>query len=386
MKSDESEVAVIARPQTAETSSRGKRAAKSDAADPDIALRLRNIWKVFNPEIQRAFPPRPPAGIEPPPLTDSLLQVLHADGHVPAIAGVDLDVHKGEILVIMGLSGSGKSTLLRCMSRLIEPEWGSVHFHGQDLLSLSPKELVQIRRHKIGMVFQDFGLMPHMSVLENVAFGLKIQGVKRAEREKRGREVLELVGLAGRESAMPHELSGGQQQRVGIARSLAGEPELWFLDEPFSALDPLIRRQMQEELLSLQRLLNKTIVFITHDFAEAARIADRVAIMRNGEVVQVGRPADLILNPATDYVAEFTAEVSRGDALRVGDLMDETPPASDDGGPVSADTPLDALWNQVLRDHSATLPVVDDKGDVIGSISTDAIIDAYCKEKNRVDG
>ena len=211
----------------------------------------------------------------------------------------------------MGLSGSGKSTLLRCMSKLIDPTKGKVFFQGKSLTDLSQKELIEIRRHKMGMVFQHFALLPHRSVIQNVAFPLEVQGIDRETREERAAKVIKLVGLEGREKYYPRELSGGQQQRVGLARSLAVEPEVWFLDEPFSALDPLIRKEMQNEFLKLQSMLHKTIVFITHDFDEAIRLADRIAIMYEGGIVQVGTAEELITNPATDYVAEFTKDIPR---------------------------------------------------------------------------
>ena len=215
----------------------------------------------------------------------------------------------------MGLSGSGKSTLVRCLSRLIEPTAGEIIFEGRDLLKATERELIEIRRHKMGMVFQHFALLPHQTVLGNVAFPLAIQGIDRATREARARKIIELVGLKGRELYFPRQLSGGQQQRVGIARSLAVEPEIWFLDEPFSALDPLIRREMQDEFLRLQNMLRKTIVFITHDFDEAIRLADRIAIMKDGEIIQIGTPEELVTRPATDYVREFTRDVQRAKVI-----------------------------------------------------------------------
>ena len=223
----------------------------------------------------------------------------------------------------MGLSGSGKSTIVRCLSRLVEPTSGHILLDGEDLLQASERQLIDLRRRAMGMVFQNFGLLPHLTVLDNVAFPLRIQGKTLSERHVRAREMIELVGLQGREASYPHQLSGGQQQRVGIARSLAVGPELWFLDEPFSALDPLIRRQMQDEFLRLQKMLNKTIVFITHDIIEAFRLADRIAIMREGEVIQIGRPVDIVLNPADDYVAEFTEDVPLLRVLTVRELMEE---------------------------------------------------------------
>ena len=242
-------------------------------------------------------------------------------GLVGAVRAVDLEIRQGEIFIIMGLSGSGKSTLVRCMSRLVEPTYGKVEFEGKDLLSISDAELIELRRHRMGMVFQNFALLPHLNVLENIAFPLCIQGIDRPTREARAREVIELVGLRGRERFYPRELSGGQQQRVGIARSLATKPEIWFLDEPFSALDPLIRREMQDELMRLQAVLHKTIVFITHDFDEAIRLADRIAIMKDGEVIQIGTPEELVISPATDYVAEFTRDVQRAKVISARSLM-----------------------------------------------------------------
>ena len=222
----------------------------------------------------------------------------------------------------MGLSGCGKSTLVRCLSRLIEPTKGEVMFNGQDLLKANDKDLINIRRHKMGMVFQHFALLPHLTVLGNIAFPLEVQGVERKVREQRAMEVIELVGLKGRERYYPRELSGGQQQRVGIARSLAVEPEIWFLDEPFSALDPLIRREMQDEFLRLQNVLHKTIVFITHDFEEAIRLADRIAIMQEGEIIQVGTPEELVLRPETEYVSEFTRGIPRAKVLTARAVME----------------------------------------------------------------
>ncbi len=255
----------------------------------------------------------------------ALAQSIRDKDGIVASADVSFDVMEGEIFVIMGLSGSGKSTIVRCLSRLVEPTSGEILLDGKDLLKASPKELIDFRRHKMGMVFQNFGLMPHLNVLDNVAFPLKLQGLDLTERRKRAQEVIVKVGLEGRETAFPAQLSGGQQQRVGIARSLAVEPEVWFLDEPFSALDPLIRRQMQDEFLRLQSELHKSIVFITHDFLEALRIADRMAIMKDGEVVQIGRPVDLILNPVDDYVREFTNDVPWELVLTAGDVASDTP-------------------------------------------------------------
>ncbi|HMO06339.1 MAG TPA: ATP-binding cassette domain-containing protein [Paracoccaceae bacterium] len=255
-------------------------------------------------------------------------------GLVAAVRDVTLEVAPGEIFVVMGLSGSGKSTLLRCLSRLVEPTAGSLTFEGQDLRAADEAAMTQIRRHRMGMVFQHFALLPHLTVAQNVAFPLAVQGVARAEREARAAAMVALVGLDGRESAYPRELSGGQQQRVGIARSLAADPVLWFLDEPFSALDPLIRREMQDAFLRLQATLHKTIVFVTHDFDEAIRVADRIAIMKDGAIVQTGTAEDLVTRPATPYVAEFTRGVPRAKVTRLASLA--RPGDGDAAGAASA--------------------------------------------------
>ena len=309
---------------------------------------------------------------------------LLADGRVPdadalaragvigAVRDVNVQIHQGEIFVIMGLSGSGKSTLVRCLSRLVEPTAGEIEFDGRDLLRASAAELIAIRRKKMGMVFQQFALMPHLTVLENVAFPLEIQGIDRAARRANAGKIIDLVGLQGREDYYPRELSGGQQQRVGIARSLVVEPDLWFLDEPFSALDPLIRREMQDEFIRLQNLLKKTIVFITHDFDEAIRLADRIAVMKDGMIEQIATPEELVQNPATEYVADFTRHVARAKVIRAQSRMD---PATADrfGGDVAHDATIESIADQVER-ADAPLRVMKD-GEVIGQITARAVID-----------
>lgn len=312
----------------------------SNGAAP-AKLSCRNVWKVFGR--------RPAFYFDSQGYTidaDKLAERMRAEAHLPAVVDASFDVAVGEIFVIMGLSGSGKSTLVRCLSRLVEPSAGEILLDGRDLLKANGKELTELRRHAMGMVFQNFGLLPHLSVLDNVAFPLKIQGRPLRDREARAREMIELVGLEGREGSLPAQLSGGQQQRVGIARSLAVGPELWFLDEPFSALDPLIRRQMQDEFLRLQRMLKKTIVFITHDIAEAFRLADRIAIMRTGKIVQIGRPAEIVLNPADDYVAQFTEDMSLLRILKAGDLATAAKGSLPDTR-VEADAPLETIMPMV---------------------------------------
>ncbi|WP_259400252.1 glycine betaine/L-proline ABC transporter ATP-binding protein [Roseovarius sp. SCSIO 43702] len=298
-------------------------------------------------------------------------EIIAAHGLIPAARDVSFDVRKGEIFVIMGLSGSGKSTILRCMTGLIEPTMGQLMVSGTDLGTASRQDLIEIRRKVMGMVFQDFALLPHLTVLDNVAFPLKVQGKSRAERHAKAREMVALVGLEGRESYLPHELSGGQQQRVGIARSLTTEPEIWFLDEPFSALDPLIRAEMQDEFLRLQNLLHKSIVFVTHDFDEAIRLADRIAIMADGRVVQIGTPEELITNPADDYVAKFTEKVPRSKVVTVRSVMGPVRPGLS-GPPVEAAALVGDVAEQALAAPHA-LPVADAGGAVIGALDRGAV-------------
>ncbi len=301
---------------------------------------------------------------------------LAATDLVGAVRDVSLDIQANEIFVIMGLSGSGKSTLVRCMSRLIEPTAGKILFNGENLLEASPARMIEIRRHQMGMVFQHFALLPHLSVLGNVAFPLVVQGVDRAKCDARARQMIELVGLEGREDFFPNELSGGQQQRVGIARSLAVEPEIWFLDEPFSALDPLIRREMQDEFIRLQSVLQKTIVFITHDFDEAIRLADRIAIMKDGHVVQTGTPEELVMNPADDYVAEFTHNVIKAKVVRVQTIMQPlsgSAPADGYDGDVFAGQPIADVAPGFDADKRI-FRVLDEAGNPTGCLMRDDVV------------
>ncbi|MGO4685440.1 glycine betaine/L-proline ABC transporter ATP-binding protein [Hyphomicrobium sp. 2TAF46] len=290
----------------------------SPAPEPSrrkIALEAKNLWKIFG-ATTREFSASNCSEMD--------AGAYAGRGWVPAVRDVSLEVAAGEVSVIMGLSGSGKSTLVRCLSRLIEPTSGSILFHGRDLLAMPEAELIDIRRKRMGMVFQNFALIPNRSVLGNVALPLEILGINRTAREARAREMISLVGLNGREDHGPGELSGGQQQRVGIARSLAVDPEIWFLDEPFSALDPLIRSDLQDELLRLQNTLAKTIIFITHDLDEAIKIADRITIMESGQVVQTASPEDLVTKPANSYVARFTSKVSLSKVVRARSLIDRS--------------------------------------------------------------
>jgi glycine betaine/proline transport system ATP-binding protein len=291
------------------------------------------------------------------------------------IKDVSIDVSRGEMLVIMGLSGSGKSTLVRCFSRLHEITGGTIEVEGQDIMSLSEKELIELRRNKMGMVFQSFGLLPHRSVLDNVAFPLEMRGQDKHTRRERALEVIKLVGLEGREEYFPRELSGGQQQRVGIARSLAIEPDIWFLDEPFSALDPLIRREMQDEFLRLQELLGKTIVFITHDFDEALRLADRIAIMKDGAVEQCDTPDQIVLNPATEYVRKFTEEIDKARVVHASVLAKPITGKLPTGQPILGSSSIQQLAKTLVSDKRKTLPVADLDGTVIGALDRQEALD-----------
>jgi len=332
--------------------------------DQPVKLSCRHVWKIFGDDAGSLF-----AGGATPSQ-----QQLTDGGYIGAVRDACLDVHKGEIFIIMGLSGSGKSTLVRCLTRLIEPTAGEVLFDQQDLMKVSEVELIDMRRHKMGMVFQHFALLPHRTVLGNVAFPLEVQGVDRREREEHALRIIDLVGLQGRESYYPRELSGGQQQRVGIARSLAVEPDVWFLDEPFSALDPLIRREMQDEFLRLQSVLHKTIVFITHDFDEAIRLADRIAIMKDGEIIQVGAPEELVLAPATDYVREFTKGIPRAKVLTARSVMKKRIGDSYQNS-TTADARIETLIVRAAdMEKGSVFSVTDEDGSIIGELGRETIL------------
>ncbi|MBZ9813851.1 betaine/proline/choline family ABC transporter ATP-binding protein [Mesorhizobium sp. CA7] len=344
-----------------------------------VKLSCRNLWKIYGLGAERSYEA---AGL----FSGDKAAVsgrLRREGQVPAVVSASFDVHVGEIFVIMGLSGSGKSTLVRCLSRLVESTHGQVLLDGEDLLAASPRRLTELRRSAMGMVFQHFGLLPHLSVLDNVAFPLRVQGLPARERYAKAKEMIALVGLEGRELSFPHQLSGGQQQRVGIARSLAVGPGLWFLDEPFSALDPLIRKQMQDEFLRLQRKLGKTIVFITHDIQEAFRLADRIAIMRHGEIIQIGRPADILRAPADNYVAQFVEDISLVRELRAADIAVQN---DLDGGPcvenVLGTACLEELIARVAQGVTG-FQVVSAEGKPQGAIVSQAVLQILQRDRER---
>jgi len=295
-------------------------------------------------------------------------------GCIVGVNNASFEVSKGEMLVVMGLSGSGKSTLLRCISRLTDATTGKIYIEGQDLLALKNKELIELRRNKMGMVFQSFALLPHKTVLENIAFPLQIKGMKTEESISKAVEMAKLVGLEGRENYFPRELSGGQQQRVGIARSLAVEPDIWFLDEPFSALDPLIRKEMQDEFLRLQGTLKKTIMFVTHDFDEALRLADRIAIMKDGIIEQLDTPANIVLSPATEYVRKFTQEVPREKVLKIESVMEPMSGAKNLSDlKVSKDAIIETVAEKILGQEKP-VSVVDSNNKVVGVVKPSKVI------------
>ncbi|MCL6302300.1 glycine betaine/L-proline ABC transporter ATP-binding protein [Streptomyces kronopolitis] len=316
---------------------------------------------------------------------------LRDEGTTAAVIDASIEVDEGQIFVVMGLSGSGKSTLLRTLNGLLEPTAGTVRIDGQDLTSLSDKELRAVRSEKISMVFQHFALFPHRSVLENAAYGLEVQGIPRAERTRRATEALELTGLKGWEKSWPDELSGGMQQRVGLARALATDADLLLMDESFSALDPLIRRDMQDQLLELQKSLKKTIVFITHDLNEAMRLGDRIAVMRDGRIVQIGSAEDILLRPANDYVASFIQDVDRSRVLTAGAVMAEVGTVLGATAPdgrtlataaefraaapatVGVDTPLAELFAPC---STSTVPVavLDEHGELAGAVPAERLL------------
>lgn len=326
-----------------------------------------NIFKVFGSKPTRALE-MAMAGV-------SRDDILRETGNTVAVRDVSFDVAPGETFVVMGLSGSGKSTLLRCIAQLIELTKGSVSLNGRDLTSMNDDELRSVRRNNMSMVFQHFGLFPHRRVIDNVAYGLEVQGVDRNNRHARAREVLDIVGLSGWGDHYPQELSGGMQQRVGLGRALAVEPDVLFFDEPFSALDPLIRRDMQNELLRLQADMGRTIVFITHDFDEAIKLGDRIAIMKDGEFDQVGTAHELLSNPATDYVREFTEDVSRTKVLTAAHVVTARTQASAvPAVVVEADQSIDSILAMLLMTNEP-IAVRAESGEIIGDVDRDAVVE-----------
>ena len=349
----------------------------SEAVDPggeatDVMFSVRNMWKIFGrdsdkiigTELERADRDR----------------IREETGCTVAVRDVSFDVRPGEIFVVMGLSGSGKSTLIRCLTRLIEPTAGRVLLDGEDIGEATPQRLRELRRHKMAMVFQHFGLLPNRKIIDNVAYGLEVRGTPRPERYERAREMIEMVGLGGYEDSRPGELSGGMQQRVGLARALAVDPQVLLFDEPFSALDPLIRRDMQNEVTRLQRELDKTSVFITHDLQEALKLGDRIAIMRDGELVQVGTPEEVVGRPANAYVADFTSDVARTTVLTARWLVRDPYPGERTDGPVTEPGTVLAEVLPMLAASTAPVRVVEGET-LLGYVGRDDVLRAIAEDQ-----
>jgi glycine betaine/proline transport system ATP-binding protein len=339
----------------------------------DTAVSCREVWKVYGPRPDRIVG-SPEADLPRP-------ELLEKTGCVAAVKDVSFDVAPGEVFVVMGLSGSGKSTLVRMINRLHDPTAGEILVDGEDVLKIGPERLRELRRHKISMVFQHFGLLPHRRIVDNVAFGLEVQGLDRDERERKAIDVLDVVGLGGWAQHYPDELSGGMQQRVGLARALATDPEIMLFDEPFSALDPLIRRDMQDEVVRLQREVRKTMIFITHDLLEALKLGDRIAIMKDGAFVQVGTPEEVVSKPADEYVADFIRDVPRAHVLTARTIMKPIPSGDGDryGGTVPVDTVVQELIPMV---STSDLPLrVLDGEETVGIVDRTAVMSALIEER-----
>ena len=328
--------------------------------DASNAIEVRNVWKVFGQGSPEEAIALAKAGSTRQDIITSIDQTV-------AVRDVSFSVARGETFVVMGLSGSGKSTLIRCLSRLVDPTAGEVLLNGEDLLAMDDEQLREVRRGKISMVFQHFGLFPHRKVIDNIAYGLEVQKVDKATRHARATEVLNIVGLDGWADRYPQQLSGGMQQRVGLARALAVVPEILLFDEHFSALDPLIRKEMQDELIRLQKTMQRTIIFITHDFAEALRLGDRIAIMKDGSFDQVGTPEEIVSNPATPYVREFVNDVPRAKVLSVGTVT-VSGTAPEGARTVSASSRIESIIPMLL-DNDEAIRVVDENGSTVGVVN-----------------
>jgi glycine betaine/proline transport system ATP-binding protein len=344
--------------------------ASSDRNGTDPLIRAEGIWKIFGRNADRV--------VGTPDADLPRGELREKTGCVAAVRDVSFEVHPGEVFVVMGLSGSGKSTLVRTLIRLIEPTAGSIAVDGRDVTAADRDGLLQLRRHTVSMVFQHFGLLAHRTVLDNVAFGLEVQGVSKSERHARAAQVLSLVGLEDAANQFPNELSGGMQQRVGLARAFAVDPKVMLYDEPFSALDPLIRRDMQDEVIRLQAETGKTMVFITHDLPEALRLGDRIAIMRDGRIVQLGTPEDLVGSPADDYVSNFVRDIPRSHVLTLRWIMRPAAPGEDDGPRLDVST---TVKHAVPVIAGSPRPVCAVDGDrVVGVVDKEAALAAIAGE------
>ncbi|MFQ5646336.1 MAG: glycine betaine/L-proline ABC transporter ATP-binding protein [bacterium] len=332
-------------------------------------LKLEGLTKVFGT--------RPQAALHDLREGKSKAELLDTTGQVVGVHDVNLSIEQGELFVIMGLSGSGKSTLVRLINRLVEPTAGRVFLDGEDVTGMSKRQLVRLRRQKMSMVFQSFALLPHLSVIDNVAFGLVVAGVTRKEALRRAREALELVTIPEVAEHSPHQLSGGMRQRVGLARAWVTQSDIMLMDEAFSALDPMIRAEMQDALLNLQQSARRTIVFISHDLAEAARIADRIAVMKDGKICQVGTPVEIYRNPVDDYVEKFFWDIEPGRLLTAGDIAEPGSVASD-VEPVSSSTLLEELIPRAAE-NSAPIPVTGEQGGIVGAVDRSGLLKALAK-------
>jgi len=330
----------------------------AEQSETKNALEVKGIWKVFGTNVRH---------FKQIAATDRTAEKLAEAGMIGAVQNASFSIRQGEVFVIMGLSGSGKSTLLRCLTRLIEPTEGKIYYHGENILDLNERALQEMRRQKMGMVFQHFALLPNRNVLGNVAFPLEIRGMARDEAFARAHELIVMVGLDGRETRFPMELSGGQQQRVGIARSLATNPEFWFLDEPFSALDPLIRADLQLEVQRIQKSQTRSVIFVTHDLDEAILLADRIAIMEAGCIIQIGTPEELVTRPATDYVRRFVAKIAPARVVRVTSLMQPVIDGTATSG-VHANATLAEIGADLISGNEI-IPVINDQGRQIGILN-----------------
>ena len=343
-----------------------------DTTGETPALSVRSLWKVFGPKADKI--------VGSPDAELSRAELLDKTGCTAAVRDVSFDVKPGEVFVVMGLSGSGKSTLVRCLTRLIEPTAGEVLIDGEDVVSMSESRLRELRRHHVSMVFQHFGLLPHRKVIDNVAYGLEIRGMSKSDRRAKAQELVDLVGLTGNEDSYPDQLSGGMQQRVGLARALAVDPSVLLFDEPFSALDPLIRRDMQSEVIRLHHEVGKTMVFITHDLQEALKLGDRILIMRDGALVQMGTPAEVVGAPADDYVKDFVSEVPRSHVLTLRWVMRERRSDESLEGP---ELPPETVVRDAARrviDSEHPVRVVEN-GQLIGVVDQDDILRVIVAEE-----
>jgi glycine betaine/proline transport system ATP-binding protein len=347
---------------------------RTPSSSGDSALEVRHLWKIFGKGADHI--------LGTPDAELGRAELKEKTGCVVGVKDVSFDVAPGEVFVVMGLSGSGKSTLVRCLTRLIEPTSGEVVIDGHDIVKASDSELRDLRRKHTSMVFQHFGLLPHRQVIDNVAYGLEVRGVGKKERRAKAGEVVELVGLKGYEKSYPDQLSGGMQQRVGLARALANDPSLLLFDEPFSALDPLIRRDMQNEVIRLHHELGKTMVFITHDLQEALKLGDRILIMRDGAIVQIGTPPEVVGAPADDYVRDFVSDVPRSHVLTLRWVMRDPRPEDDMAGPtMDCDTIVRKAAQAVLASDQPVRVV--DNGNVVGIVDDEEILRVVVAEEDQ---